>query len=40
MPAGEAFDNHLVIRCPDRVVVREDGCEAAFKGGANAEADI
>lgn len=35
----EAFNNDLVIRCPDRVVVKEDGY-GGFKAGMTVEAGI
>ncbi len=36
----ETFNNDLVIRCPDSVVVKEDSYEMAFKAGVTVEAEI
>ena len=36
----EAFNNDLVIRYLDRVVVKDDGYEVAFKAGVTAEVEI
>ena len=34
------FDNDLVIRYLDKVVVKEDGYEVAFKAGVSVEVEI
>ena len=36
----EAFNNDLVIRYLDRVVVKEDGYEVVFKAGMTVEVEI
>ena len=36
----EAFNNDLVIRYLDRVVVKDDGYEVAFKAGVTVEVEI
>ena len=36
----EAFNNDLVIRYLDKVVVKEDGYEVAFKAGVSVEVEI
>lgn len=36
----EAFNNDLVIRCLDRVVVKDDGYEVVFKAGVTVEVEI
>jgi hypothetical protein len=36
----EAFNNDLVIRCLDKVVVKEDGYGAAFKAGLTVATEI
>ena len=36
----ENFNNNLVIRCLDKVVVREDGYEVAFKAGLTVEVEV
>ena len=36
----EAFNNDLVIRYLDIVVVKEDGYEVAFKAGVTVEVEI
>ncbi len=36
----EAFNNDLVIRYLDRVVVKDDGYEVAFKAGVSVEVEI
>ena len=35
----EAFNNDLVIRYLDRVVVKDDSCEVAFKAGVSVEVE-
>ena len=36
----EAFNNDLVIRYLDRVVVKDDGYEVAFKAGVTVEVEV
>ena len=36
----EAFNNYLVIRYLDKVVVRDDGYEVAFKAGITVEVEV
>ena len=36
----EAFNNDLVIRYLDRVVVKDDGYEVVFKAGVSVEVEI
>ena len=36
----DAFNNDLVIRYLDKVVVKEDGYEVAFKAGVSVEVEI
>ena len=36
----EAFNNDLVIRCLDRMVVKDDGYEVAFKAGVTVEVEV
>ena len=36
----ESFNNDLVIRYLDRVVVKDDGYEVAFKAGVNVEVEV
>ena len=36
----ETFNNDLVIRYLDKVVVKEDGYEVAFKAGVSVEVEI
>ena len=36
----EAFNNDLVIRYLDRVVVKNDGYEVAFKTGVTVEVEV
>ena len=36
----ESFNNDLVIRYPDRVVVEDDGYEVAFKAGVTVEVEV
>ena len=36
----EAFNNDLVIRYLDNVVVKEDGYEVAFKAGVTVEVEV
>jgi hypothetical protein len=34
------FNHDPVIRHPDQIVVRDDGCEMTFKAGVNVEVEI
>ena len=36
----DAFNNDLVIRYLDRVVVKDDGYEVAFKAGVTVEVEV
>ena len=36
----EAFNNDLVIRYLDRVVVKDDGYEVAFRAGVTVEVEV
>ena len=36
----EAFNNDLVIRYLDKVVVQDDGYEVAFKAGVRVEVEV
>ena len=36
----ESFNNDLVIRYLDRVVVKDDGYEVAFKAGVTVEVEV
>ena len=36
----ERFNNDLVIRYPDRVIVMEDGYEVAFKAGVKVQVEV
>ena len=36
----EAFNNDLVIRYLDRVVVKDDGYEVVFKAGVTVEVEV
>ena len=36
----EAFNNDLVIRYLDKVVVKEDGYEVVFKAGVTVEVEV
>ena len=40
LPGNDAFNNDLVIRYLDRVVVKDEGYEVAFKAGVTVEVEV